>query len=118
MSQNTALTSLVREAGYEVQQIEQLRSNRWLVHIRGTNGDTALVLAQQRTLITSADVQDLAELLHLQRIATGYLLALNGSFSSAARDTANELRQRRVILCHTLPHIDIAPASSPALGSA
>ncbi|MCS7291235.1 MAG: hypothetical protein NZ699_19120 [Roseiflexus sp.] len=101
---------MAREAGYRVIGIEQLRSNRWLLTLSDGDGRTILVLAQARSLISSADVQDLWELVRLRNPAIGILLALDGSFSPGAHQTCAELRDRRLHLCTSLP-----PAAVPAI---
>ncbi len=94
---------MAREAGYRIIGIEQLRSNRWLLTLSDSDQHTVLVLAQARSLIGSADVQDLWELVRLRNPATGILLALDGSFTPAAHHTCAELRDRRLHLCTSLP---------------
>ncbi|NTV63871.1 MAG: hypothetical protein HGA65_10080, partial [Oscillochloris sp.] len=71
----TTLSTSVREAGYQVVRIEQLRANRWLL-VAGAPDGRVLILAQRRPLISASDVQDLAEQLRLGRYPLGYLLAL------------------------------------------
>lgn len=113
-----ALTAQVREAGYTLVLIEQLRPNRWLLTLRDTEGAERLALAQQRPLISSADVHDLAELLRLRRVAGGYLLAIGGTFSPEARRAAAELRSHQIRLCHQLPARTGPPQGVPALETA
>jgi hypothetical protein len=98
-----ALTQQAREAGYTVGRIEQLRTNRWLLTLTDAHGAPWLVLAQQRPLIGAADVQDLADLLSLQRCPNGMLLAVGGTFSPESRRTAAELRRQTIQLCTALP---------------
>lgn len=114
------LVSQVRKAGYEPLRVEQPRPNRWVLTLRTPAGAEVLALAQERPLVGAADVQDLAELLRLRRVATGYLLALGGRFSAEAHHTAQELRQARILLCSALPSAAGTPgvaALEPARGS-
>jgi hypothetical protein len=97
------LTRQARTAGYTVVRVEQLRTNRWLLTLTDAQGAPWLVLAQQRPLIGAADVQDLAELLSLQRCPNGMLLALGGTFSPEARRTVGELGRQTIHLCNALP---------------
>jgi hypothetical protein len=97
--------------------VEQVRSNRWLLTLKDTNEAIILALVQQRPLVSSADVQDLAELLHLRRSDRGILLALGGRFSSDAQRTAHELRQKQIHLCTSLPANPAIPHMQPALGA-
>ncbi|NNJ10695.1 hypothetical protein EKD04_010170 [Chloroflexales bacterium ZM16-3] len=108
------LSNLVREAGYKLIRIDQLRANRWLIMAESVEGKV-LILAQQRPLIGAADVQDLAEQLRLTRVPIGYLLALGGRFSPEAQRTTAELRQPRIVLCGKIPPVDDAPRSAPSL---
>ncbi|HMQ35333.1 MAG TPA: hypothetical protein PKD53_31780 [Chloroflexaceae bacterium] len=105
------MAATAREAGYEPMSVEQLRPNRWLMTLRPPFGEPLLVLAQRRPLVVAADVHDLAELLRLRRVATGYLLAVAGRFSPEALAAAREQRHPRVVLCATLPPAGPAPAS-------
>jgi hypothetical protein len=105
ISAATNLSTMVREAGYELIRIEQLRVNRWLLLVESPGGKV-LILAQQRPLIGAADVQDLAEQLRLSRIGIGYLLAMGGRFSPEAQRTAAELRQPCIVLCGSLSPVD------------
>ena len=109
---------MAREAGYRITGIEQLRSNRWLLTLSDGNGRTVLVLAQARSLIGSADVQDLWELVRLRNPATGILLALDGSFSPAAHHTCAELRDQRLHLCTSLPPVAIAAVEQSSANGA
>jgi hypothetical protein len=102
------LSTMVREAGYQLIRVEQLRVNRWLVIAESAEG-RVLILAQQRPMIASSDVQDLAEHLRLSRIAEGYLLAIGGCFSPEAQRTAAELSQPRIVLCGKIPPVGQAP---------
>lgn len=113
-----ALTAQVREAGYALVRIEQLRSNRWLLTVRDAEGAQRLVLAQCRPLISSADVHDLAELLRLRRVGGGFLLAIGGSFSPEARRAAAEQRSHQIFLCNQLPARNGPPQGLPALETA
>lgn len=97
------LVSQIRKAGYEALRVEQPRPNRWVLSLRTPEGAEVVVLAQERALVGAADVQDLAELLRLRRVAVGYLLALGGRFSAEAQRTAQEGRQGRILLCTALP---------------
>lgn len=112
------LAGQAREAGYEVVRSEQLRSNRWLLTLRDDDGALALLMVQQRPLLTAADVQDLAELLQCARAARGMLLALDGGFSPEARRTAVELRRRPIQLCTALPPSSQALKAPGALETA
>jgi hypothetical protein len=114
ISTATHLSTMVREAGYQMARIEQLRANRWLVVASSAEGKV-LILAQQRPLINASDVQDLAEQLRLARIGTGYLLALGGRFSPEAQRTAAELRQPYIVLCGSLPPVGQPPLPTTAL---
>jgi hypothetical protein len=98
----THLSTMVREAGYQLIRIEQLRTNRWLLLAESPEGKV-LILAQQRPLIGASDVQDLAEQLRLTPVGIGYLLAMGGRFSPEAQRTAAELRQPQIVLCGSLP---------------
>lgn len=105
---NQVVTRLLLEArtlGYQVVQHEQLRPNRWLLLLKDPNETQLLVLVQQRPLIASADVQDLAELLQLRRVERGYLVALGGAFSAFAQRTALEFGLGRITLCTQLPAV-------------
>jgi hypothetical protein len=97
------LTRQAREAGYTLVRIEQLRTNRWLLTLTDAHGAPWIALAQQRPLVTAADVQDLADMLSLQRCPNGLLLALGGRFSPEARRTAAELCRQAIHLCTALP---------------
>jgi hypothetical protein len=114
ISSATHLSTLVREAGYQLVRIEQLRANRWLVVATSGEGNV-LILAQQRPLINSSDVQDLAEQLRLARINIGYLLSIGGRFSPEAQHTAAELRRPYIVLCGSLPRVDQPPLPNTAL---
>ncbi|MEI7643887.1 MAG: hypothetical protein WCJ55_06370 [Chloroflexales bacterium] len=98
------LSAMVRDAGYHLICIEQLRANRWLLLAESPEGEV-LILAQQRPLISACDVQDLAELLRLSHANTGYLLAVDGRFSPEAQRTAAELSQPQIVLCGSLPSV-------------
>lgn len=111
-----------RQAGYTVSSIEQLRPNRWLLGLNDETGAEIVVLVQARPLISSADVQDLADIVRLRRSARGILLAHGGSFSQGAQRTLLELADDRLRLCTALPlaskHESSEPrAVSPALKS-
>lgn len=97
------LARQARAVGYTVVRVEQLRTNRWLLTLTDAQGALWLALAQQRPLIGAADVQDLAELLSLQRCPQGFLLAMGGTFSPEARRTVGELRRQTIHLCTALP---------------
>jgi hypothetical protein len=103
----THLVTTVREAGYQLLRIEQLRANRWLLSVDSPEG-RVLIMAQERPLIGASDVQDLAERLRLSRVGVGYLLAVGGRFSPEAQRTAAELRAPLIVLCGKLP-----PAGQP-----
>ncbi|MBX0328780.1 hypothetical protein K2Z83_13965 [Oscillochloris sp. ZM17-4] len=109
ISASTNLSNLVREAGYQLIHIDQLRTNRWLIVAESAEG-RVLVLAQQRPLISASDVQDLAERLRLSQVPIGYLLAMGGRFSPEAQRTAAELRRPRIVLCGKIPSVDQAVA--------
>jgi hypothetical protein len=96
------LTRQARAAGYTVVRVEQVRTNRWLLTLTDAQGAPWLVLAQQRPMIGAADVQDLADMLSLQRCPNGMLLALGGTFSPEARRTSAELRRHPIHLGTTL----------------
>jgi hypothetical protein len=97
------LTQVARQAGYHVAAIEQLRPNRWLLTLDDDTGATTLALVQARPLLSSSDVQDLAEIVRLRRPDCGILLAYGGSFSPAAQRTFVELGAANLKLCTTLP---------------
>lgn len=100
------LQSLARDAqqaGYQVVASEQLRPNRWLLHVLDADGTAALLMVQARPLVGAADVQDLAELVRLRRMGYGVLLAHQGSFSPAALRTLAELGDKQLRLCTALP---------------
>lgn len=114
---NTTVDQVVaqaRELGYHVEQVEQVRTNRWLLTLKDSTNAVILALVQQRPLISSADVQDLAELLTLRRSDRGILLAIGGKFSPAAQRTAIELNQIQISLCTTLPANPSPPQMKPA----
>lgn len=117
MASNATVTELVRQAraaGYTVVRTEQLRTNRWMLLLNDVNAEPLLVLAQQRALISSADVHDLAELLRLQRYPKGFLLAVGGTFSAEARRTVGEIRPQTILLGTALPTtVDHTPRSAP-----
>ncbi len=104
-----------REAGYRVLEVEQLRFNRWLLALVDYAGANILVMVQQRLLIGSADVQDLAELIRLRHFDYGMLLSVDGKFSAAAQSTARELRMTPIILCHAFPPASVTPDLAPLL---
>ncbi len=105
----TDLSTMVREAGYHLIRIEQVRANRWLLLAESSEGKV-MILAQQRPLISASDVQDLAEQLRLNNVGMGYLLAVDGRFTPEAQRTAVELRIPRIVLCGTIPPVGIAVA--------
>jgi hypothetical protein len=80
-----------RRLGYQVLVAEQLRATRCLLVLASPDVQPFAVLAQQRSLITAADVQDFAEILFLRRLNRGLLVAVDGHFSDEARRTAQEL---------------------------
>ena len=100
-----------RQAGYQVVDAQQTRANRWQLLLNTPQGNELLVLIQARPLITSADVQDLAELVRLRHAANGVLWAYAGTFSPAAQRTLAELSSSRLRLCTALP-----PATQPEGG--
>ncbi|NTW97425.1 MAG: hypothetical protein HGB28_02625 [Oscillochloris sp.] len=112
----TNLSTIVRDAGYQLIRVEQLRLNRWLILADSAEGQV-LILAQQRPLIGAADVQDLAEQLRLARVSLGYLLALDGRFSPEAQRTAAELRQPQIVLCGRIPSVGQPPHPSSVFGT-
>jgi hypothetical protein len=94
---------MAQQAGYQVFQAEQLRPNRWqLIVIDGAEKRWAL-LVQARPLLSSADVQDLADTVRLRRLDGGILWAHGGVFSPAAQRTYQELADGRLRLCTALP---------------
>lgn len=113
-SQTPNFERMARDAGYRVVSIEQLRNNRWLLTLSGSDTRIILVLAQARPLVGAADVQDLAELVRLRNPAMGILLALEGIFSAAAQRTCAELRDRRLHLCTSLPPAAASMEEEPA----
>lgn len=116
MSTRTAeIAAQAREAGYQLEQIEQVRHNRWILVLREDAETRILALVQQRPLISAADVQDLAELLALGHYSYGLLIALEGRFSPVAHRTASELAKTRIILCHGFPAPPHAPRMQTAL---
>jgi hypothetical protein len=92
-----------QQAGYQVIGAEQLRPNRWLLHVLDADGAATLLMVQARPMVGAADVQDLAELVRLRRIRYGVLLAHQGSFTPAAMRTLAELGDQRLRLCTALP---------------
>ena len=97
------LVRMVQQAGYQVIEAEQLRPNRWqLIVVDGAENRWAL-LVQARPLLSSADVQDLADTVRLRRLDGGILLAHGGVFSPAAQRTHQELADGRLRLCTALP---------------
>ncbi len=113
----TNIVAQAQETGYQVEKVEQVRSNRWLLTLKDSSNAIILALVQQRPLVSSADVQDLAELLHLRRSDRGILLALGGRFSADAQRTAHELRQTQIHLCTSLPANPSVPQMQPAFES-
>jgi hypothetical protein len=97
------LLQMVQAAGYQVIATQQLRANRWLFMLTDATGATTLALIQARPLISSADVQDLAELMLLRRPTRAILLAYEGVFSPAAHCTLAEMHDDRLRLCSVLP---------------
>jgi len=108
------LIQAARQAGYTVSTIEQLRPNRWLLGLSDETGAETVVLVQARPLISSVDVQDLAELVRLRRLDGGILLAPGGTFSAGAQRTLAELSDYRMRLCTTLPAASKAETSAAA----
>jgi hypothetical protein len=94
---------MARQAGYQVVETEQLRPNRWLLTLTDEIGSRIAVLVQARPLISSPDVQDLADIVRLRGLDSGILLAYGGNFSAAAQRTQIELSDIRLRLCVTLP---------------
>ncbi len=97
------LAQMAQQAGYQVVDAEQLRPNRWLLQLKDKSGNRIALLVQARPLISSADVQDLADVVRLHRLDSGILLAYGGSFSPAAQRTHLELTDGRLRLCTALP---------------
>lgn len=97
------LATMARQAGYRVLEAEQLRPNRWLLVLVDAADRRIIVLVQDRPLITASDVVDLSEIVRLRRLDAGILLALDGTFSSAAMQTYQELHNVRLRLCTSLP---------------
>lgn len=112
------LVQMARQAGYQVVEAEQLRPNRWLLLLADVTGHRLALLVQARPLISSADVQDLADIVRLRQLHSGILLAYEGSFSPAAQRTYQELADNRLRLCTTLPaaskpeHLETQPVSA------
>jgi hypothetical protein len=104
---------MAQEAGYQVVGAEQLRPNRWLLILtNGADGQIGLLI-QARPLVSSADVQDLADIVQLRGLEGGILLAYGGVFSPAAQRTLAELADHRLRLCTALP-----PANKPEQAAA
>jgi hypothetical protein len=97
------LVKMSRQAGYQVVEAEQLRPNRWLLILTDAAGHQLALLVQARPLISSADIQDLADIVRLRQLHSGVLLAYEGSFSPAAQRTHQELADNRLWLCTALP---------------
>jgi hypothetical protein len=110
---------MARQAGYQVVDAEQLRPNRWLMILVDAVGRRLALLVQARPLISSADVLDLADIVRLRQLYSGILLALDGSFSSTAQRTHQELGDSRLRLCTALPpaskpeHLETQPVGAP-----
>jgi hypothetical protein len=98
-----ALAGQAQRCGYHVVSAEQLRPNRWLLHLLDGDGAATLVIVQARPLVGAADVQDLAEIVRLRGPRHGILLAHQGAFSPAAQRTLAELGDHRLQLCIALP---------------
>jgi hypothetical protein len=96
------LVHMARQAGYHVAAVEHLRPNRWLLTLTDATGATIALLVQARPLVSSADVQDLAEIVQVRSFTRGILLAYGGNFSGHALRTCTELDDR-LRLCTTLP---------------
>jgi hypothetical protein len=107
-----------QQAGYQVLASEQVRPNRWLLHVLDSNGQAGLLLVQARPLVGAADVQDLAELVRVRRLRYGILLAYQGNFSPAAQRTHAELNDQRLLLCTTLPPTARSDAEPRSVGAA
>lgn len=97
------LVEMARKAGYHVDEVEQLRPNRWLLTLTDGTGARVMLMIQARPLIGSSDVQDLAEIMRLRQAAGAILLAYGGDFTPAAQRTLTELGDARLRLCTTLP---------------
>ncbi len=93
----------VQRTGYAVITIEHPRSTRWLLTLQDSAGASVMLIVQVRAVISSSDVQDLAELVRVRRSAYGVLWAYDGDFTSAARRTRDELGESHLTLCNTWP---------------
>jgi hypothetical protein len=49
--------------------IEHPRSSRWLLTLRDSTGVSVILIVQVQSVISSSDMQDLAELLRVRRFA-------------------------------------------------
>jgi hypothetical protein len=94
---------MAQQAGYQVLEAEQLRPNRWQLIMMDGAANRCALLVQARPLLSSADVQDLADTVRLRRLDGGILLAHGGVFSPAAQRTLQELADGRLRLCTALP---------------
>jgi hypothetical protein len=102
------LVRLARHAGYVVQSVEQLRPNRWLLTLTEPPDTEVILLVQARPLVSSSDVQDVAELVRKPGQRRGILLAYQGTFTPDAWQTAAELSDARLHLCTTLLPLEVA----------
>jgi len=97
------LTAIIRQSNYHIIGCEQTRSTRWIFILRDTNGDIVILMVQTRPIVGASDVQDLAELVQLQRANRGFLWAYYGSFSKSALQTRMELGSVTLSLINDLP---------------
>jgi hypothetical protein len=93
----------IRHVGYRLVSTEQLRPNRWLLLLMDPTGATLALLVQMRSLISAADVQDLASIVQLRHIDRALLWAYGGRFSAEAYRTCMELAAGHIQLCTALP---------------
>ncbi|MCU0490305.1 MAG: hypothetical protein MUD01_01760 [Chloroflexaceae bacterium] len=117
-AQTARIATQARDAGFQVAEIEQLRYNRWLLLLHTTAGERILALVQQRPLLTSNDVHDLAELMALRRPTAGLLVALDGHFSPTAQRSARELGLSNLTLSVGFPSAPASTAAAPAAAPA
>lgn len=92
-----------RTAGYHVVASDRLRANRWLLVVRNHLGQLLAVLVQSRSLISEADVQDLAEVVRLRRYHGGILLIQNAQVSPHAQRTLKEFSAQNLHICASIP---------------
>jgi hypothetical protein len=99
------LVRLARHAGYQVQSIEQLRPNRWLLMLTEPPDRQVVLFVQVRLLVSSGDIQDFAQLAGAPAQRRGILLAYQGTFTPDAPRTAVELSDAHLHFCTTLPSV-------------